>query len=129
MGVVSPEILLNVKALRGKRFEAQHELSVYRLTQEIINNCLKHAKAQSLVLNFALEMRIKNNVQEEWLTVTAEDEGVGFQQETLQKKGLGLSTMQNRVHALGGTLQINSVVGRGTRIVAEIPLREVSIAA
>jgi signal transduction histidine kinase len=129
LGVASPEILLNVKALRGKRFEAQRELSVYRLTQEIINNCLKHAKAQSLVLDFALEMRIKNNVQEEWLTLTAEDEGVGFQQETLQKKGLGLSTMQNRVHALGGTLAINSVVGQGTRIVAEIPLREVSIAA
>jgi signal transduction histidine kinase len=81
------------------------------------------------VLDFALDMRIKNNVQEEWLTLTAEDEGVGFQQETLQKKGLGLSTMQNRVHALGGTLAINSVVGQGTRIVAEIPLREVSIAA
>jgi signal transduction histidine kinase len=129
MGIVSPEILLNVKALRGKRFEAQHELSVYRLTQEIINNCLKHAKAQSLVLDFALEMRMKNNVQEEWLTLTAEDEGVGFHQETLQKKGLGLSTMQNRVHALGGTLEINSVVGQGTRIVAEIPLREISITA
>jgi NarL family two-component system sensor histidine kinase LiaS len=59
--------------------------------------------------------------------LTAEDEGVGFHQETLQKKGLGLSTMQNRVHALGGTLEINSVVGRGTRIVAEIPLCEASV--
>ncbi|TAE33250.1 MAG: hypothetical protein EAZ92_00795 [Candidatus Kapaibacterium sp.] len=125
------EILLNVEAVSDKRFASDRELSVFRLVQEIVNNCRKHAEAESLVVDFALEKRVNtehSGKEEEWLIVTGEDEGRGFSSEILSassgtaKGGLGLSTMQNRVHALGGTIIVDSAPERGTRIVAAIPL-------
>jgi signal transduction histidine kinase len=128
------EILLNVEDVRTRRFAPDRELSVYRLVQEIVNNCRKHAEAESLVLDFILEKRVnaeRGSNEEEWLVITGEDEGRGFSLETpasahipsqSPKRGLGLSTMQNRVHALGGTITIDSTPQRGTCIVAAIPL-------
>lgn len=128
------EILLNVEDVRTRRFAPDRELSVYRLVQEIVNNCRKHAEAESLVLDFVLEKRVNSehgSNEEEWLVITGEDEGRGFPMEILasasipsqsQKRGLGLSTMQNRVHALGGTITIDSTPQRGTCIMAAIPL-------
>ena len=128
------EILLNVEDVRTRRFAPDRELSVYRLVQEIVNNCRKHAEAESLVLDFVLEKRVNSehgSNEEEWLVITGEDEGRGFPMEMLasasipsqsQKRGLGLSTMQNRVHALGGTITIDSTPQRGTCIMAAIPL-------
>lgn len=121
------EILLNVEGIRPRRFAPDRELSVYRLVQEIVNNCRKHAEAESLVLDFVLEQRVNTEhggKEEEWLVITGEDEGRGFAPEMLasSKRGLGLSTMQSRVHALSGTITIDSAPERGTRIIAAIPL-------
>jgi two-component system, NarL family, sensor kinase len=127
-------IILNVDNIRTTRFAPDRELSAFRLVQEIVNNCRKHAAAESLVLDFTLENRTKAHAHSheqsgtQWLIITGEDEGIGFSVEnlggtsTMPKRGLGLSTMQNRVHALGGTITIDSEPQRGTRIVAAIPL-------
>ncbi len=80
------EILLNVEEVRTCRFAPDRELSVYRIVQEIVNNCRKHAEAESLVLDFAIEKRVntaRGGKGEEWLVITGEDEGRGFAPEML----------------------------------------------
>ncbi len=118
------QILLNVEAILGKRYNASLELSVYRLTQEILNNCLKHADAASLVLFVGLEQRTTEGNVVDWLTLIGEDEGKGFHIEEISTRNgsLGLGTMQSRVQYMGGTLSIISEPGRGTCVTAKIPL-------
>ncbi len=123
---IPTEFLLNVEDIRGKRYDLKWELSVYRLAQEIVNNCIKHAQSESLVLNVIVEKRNSKGVKNEWLVLTGEDEGVGFSMDELHQHshstGLGLTGMQNRINALDGIIHINSVPGRGTRVIAEIPV-------
>jgi PAS domain S-box-containing protein len=88
---------------------------IYRIAQEALNNIAKHSKA-FLVL---LSLRKENNTIE----LTIQDNGIGFDLEaTLSvesyKRGLGLSSMRERVELSGGTFFMESVQGKGTRIEA-----------
>lgn len=92
------------------------EIALYRLVQEAITNIAKHAEATRA--SVTLEGRDHSVV------VTIEDDGRGFDlQQVLgvRERGLGLFGMQERVSVLGGTLEIDSRPGAGTRIVAEVP--------
>jgi two-component system, NarL family, sensor histidine kinase DegS len=59
-------------------------------------------------------------------TVTVEDDGVGFDINKLslelQQKSLGIASMGQRIEMLGGQISIDSTLGRGTRVMALIPL-------
>ena len=54
--------------------------------------------------------------------VLIEDDGVGFAPERVRDSALGLVGMRERVSLLGGRLDVQSAVGRGTTIMAELPL-------
>jgi PAS domain S-box-containing protein len=94
------------------------KLSLFRITQEAMNNIGKHAKADSVYLGLkkvdsVIELRIKDN-------------GEGFDLESLSsrdslKKGLGLSSMKERVEFSGGSFSIDSAKGKGTTIKAIWP--------
>jgi two-component system, NarL family, sensor histidine kinase DevS len=89
------------------------ETAVYRLVQEALNNVAKHAMARRAELTVrssrnAIEIEIKDN-------------GVGFEP-SLVREGFGLVGMRERAALLGGTLDVRSTRGSGTRVRAEIPL-------
>ncbi len=90
------------------------ELNIYRIIQEAINNINKHANAKSVFIQL---IKHENKV-----SLTIEDDGDGFDQNDLEFKrgGFGLKSMQSRIMAVGGSLEIESSPGGGTMIIAEI---------
>jgi signal transduction histidine kinase len=91
------------------------ELSVYRITQELLHNVIKHAAAGRAVV----QLVYANNR----LGLTIEDDGVGFNSnEGMLTGGMGLHTIHNRVKSLGGTMDISSLPGDGTSIYIEFAI-------
>ena len=89
------------------------ETAVYRLVQEALNNVSKHSMAR----NADLVVRAR----EASIEIEVSDDGVGFEP-SLVREGFGLVGMRERAALLGGTLEVDSTKGAGTRIRAEIPL-------
>ena len=92
-------------------------LSMYRLVQEALTNTAKHAEATQVVVNVA-----RGDGQ---LELSIADNGKGFPAEAdapRQRGGIGLVSMRERAELLGGTLDIETSPGQGTRLIAGIPL-------
>lgn len=92
-----------------------HRTYVYRIVQEGLTNCARHAKAQNI--HVKLEDASGN------LSVLVEDDGVGFDRHNGVAYGLGLLGMTERVRELCGDLSIQSEPGKGTRIAVMLPLK------
>ncbi len=88
---------------------------IYRVTQESLTNCARHAKAKNI--------RITVHGGKDGLHMTVADDGVGFDFRD-SAGGLGLIGMQERVKKLGGTLMISSREQRGTILEVYLPLRD-----
>jgi signal transduction histidine kinase len=91
-----------------------HKTCIYRLVQEAINNSARHANARTV------EVDVKRGADR--VRFRVRDDGSGF--ETRSVRGLGLLGMEERVRRLGGILRIDSQLGRGTLISAELPVLE-----
>jgi signal transduction histidine kinase len=87
--------------------------SIYRIVQELVHNTIKHAQATNLLLQLI--------IQENTLFLTAEDDGIGFD-EKKSPEGMGLLNLKNRVEQLNGHLGCTSVPGTGTTVEIEIPV-------
>jgi PAS domain S-box-containing protein len=100
-----------------ERLSSETETNLYRITQEALNNTMKHAGASRA--NVLLERR--NN----HIVLIVEDDGVGFDLQK-QKFGrdhrLGLSGMRERTSLIGGSLEIESKPNEGTTIFARVPV-------
>jgi signal transduction histidine kinase len=88
--------------------------AIYRIAQESLHNVVKHARATSVTLELASDDR--------GLTLTIQDDGVGFDPDGSFPGHLGLRSMRERSTRLGGTFDIQSASSRGTRLIATIPL-------
>jgi signal transduction histidine kinase len=89
------------------------QITVYRIIQEIMANAVRHAKATNIVLQCS-----QNDTT---VFITAEDNGVGFDPNTLNTiMGMGLTNIKNRVDYLNGKLEIESGVNEGTTINIEL---------
>ena len=100
-----------------KRLPYDVELCIFRISQECLQNIAKHSGADSA--RVVLE-RTPGHVQ-----LTVSDTGKGFiQSDAIQKGGLGLVSMKERVQCIGGRLEVNSSAGAGTKVRAGIPLTE-----
>ena len=100
-----------------ERMPPDLEIAFYRLVQEALNNVVKHARAKT----FELELERTP----EGLRVLLGDDGVGI--EDLAKARYlshGLAGMMHRVRSLGGTFDVTTATGRGTRILVFVPLRK-----
>lgn len=85
------------------------EIDLYRFTQEALNNILRHSEATRVSLRL--------NAQDGRICVEIEDNGIGFELELASREeGIGLSSMHERAERMGGTLEIASRLGQGTRI-------------
>jgi signal transduction histidine kinase len=84
---------------------------LYRITQEAINNALKHARPSKIIVS--LEKAGKNTV------LRIEDNGRGFTPQEAQQsgEGMGLQTIAYRAGMIDAALQVTSALGRGTKIV------------
>jgi signal transduction histidine kinase len=85
---------------------------VYRIVQEALNNCSKHAHAKKV------QVRVRQDSSH--LRVSIEDDGKGF--DTLRGRGMGLIGMNERVMQLGGVLRVDSNPSQGTRLEVDLPL-------
>lgn len=106
---------LEVMEVLDNRLPQKVEFAIYRVVQESLNNVIKHAKASEV--SILLEPRDKG------VRLILEDNGRGFDQDSPScKRGLGLFGIRERVNLLGGNLTIESEVGQGTTIYADIPV-------
>ena len=98
---------------RNQRFSRDVETACFRIAQEALTNIVRHAQASQLSLRI-----VKN---EAGLLLSIKDDGVGFDPDSLRKRApraatLGLVSMQERAHAAGGTIEIDSAASKGTEV-------------
>lgn len=103
---------------RETRLPDHIEVALFRAIQELLNNVDAHAHAT--------HVHVTLDFQDRQIVASVEDDGSGFdaneiQSSTQQRKGLGLSTIQERAQMLGGRVQFESRIGRGTKVRIEIP--------
>jgi PAS domain S-box-containing protein len=89
-------------------------ITLYRLVQEGINNVLKHAKAASVWVNL--------EYLDGEVNVSLEDDGQGFDISQRANYGIGLEGLQERFVDLGGSFDVESAPGRGTRLYGSLPV-------
>lgn len=90
------------------------QVEIFTMTQELLTNTIKHANASKIDLQL--------NLIENHLNFIFEDNGSGFN--TIEsKKGIGLVNLENRVHHLNGSIEIDSRLKRGTIVNIEIPIQ------
>jgi len=91
-------------------------INIYRIIQEGMNNCVKHANA-SLV-------NIKLSMKKDQLTLLFKDNGVGFDKKILEStKQFGLVGIDERVKALNGQFEVVSEIDQGTKIRIILPIK------
>jgi signal transduction histidine kinase len=90
----------------------EYKTCVYRIVQEALNNCSKHA--------YAKNVRVVVRQEPNYLRLSIEDDGKGF--DATRVRGLGLVGMNERVSQLGGVLKVESGPARGTRLRVDLPL-------
>ncbi len=112
---------IKIKTAVTGRLPGPVEIALYRVVQEALANATKHAKASRVWIRIGQKNRV--------LCCSIEDDGAGFDVHAVRsdckRRGLGLTGMQERLHAIGATLVIDSAPGRGTKLLIQLP-REIS---
>jgi two-component system NarL family sensor kinase len=90
--------------------DPKKEIVLFRMVQESLNNCIKHAKAKNIFVQLS-------NQEDKYIVVISDD-GIGFDEVALQskQKGIGLRNMQNRASLINGLFSIKSTPENGTTI-------------
>ncbi len=104
-------VVVEVEGL--KKIAEPLEVCVWRLIQEGLNNCQKHAKTKDVTVRLLFGS--------EAVTVQIVDQGIGFDPDTV-RKGMGFVNIKERVQEMGGTVTIVSARHQGTTVNISIPL-------
>lgn len=97
-----------------RRLESYIEVLIFRSLQEIMSNVVRHSQAS--------QVKIQVQVDDASVRVSVEDNGKGFDVGQLQNtNGVGLKLIRERVELMGGTFDIDSIVGQGTHLVFQVP--------
>ncbi len=102
----------------ANRFAPHTEVVVFRAVQALLNNVRRHAQAS--------QAQVTLDIQGDQISVKVEDDGTGFNveealQAARQRKALGLSNIMEQVRMMGGTFEIDSQIGKGTKVQFTIP--------
>lgn len=102
-----------------QRLPLEVETALFRVIQEAVTNVAKHAEADTVLIQ---SLRHAGS-----LVIDIEDDGKGFDMAGAEKpvdsaRGLGLLGMRERMELLGGSLEVDSAPGRGTRVVLRLPV-------
>lgn len=99
-----------------RRLEPYLEVMIFRAVQELLGNAAQHSQA-SLI-------KATVDMTEAAVKLSVDDNGKGFDPETIgQGNGLGLKLIKERVELLGGTFEVDSAPGKGTRVKLSVPAR------
>ncbi len=88
-------------------------LIIYRFTQELVQNAIKYSEAKTISINLVCS--------NEQISLMVEDDGVGFDLNEIKSKG-GHLNITSRVHSLHGTIEIDSMLQKGTVIHINLPV-------
>lgn len=95
-----------------KRLPQQTEVILFRISQELLNNILKHAQASTILVQLT--------EHDGRINLTVEDNGRGFDPKKLKTApGVGWLNIKSRVEYLNGTLDLRSTPGQGTSVSVE----------
>ena len=97
-----------------QQFQGYIKHNLYRVLQELLANVVKHAQTKNAELTF--------NTHAETLIVILEDQGKGFNASKKQA-GIGLKNIKQRVASINGKLTIDSIPGKGTSVIIEVPIK------
>ena len=96
------------------RFSEEKEIALYRIVQEVVNNMIKHAGATEISIWLAASAETTS------LTIT--DNGKGFDTTVIERStGLGWKNIFSRVALLNGTIAVDSMIGKGTKVMVFFP--------
>ena len=98
-----------------ERFDAKYELPIFRITQELINNSIKHAGCKEI----SIQLFYRDNC----IVFSYEDDGKGFDFENNKSEGYGLKNIETRVSLLEGKVSWESTRGNGINVTIEIPYK------
>ncbi len=113
VGLNNPKKIIHfISSGNERKLAWEMELSIFRITKELLNNALKHAKASNIEIQL---IYFKN-----FLYLSVEDNGVGFSNNNQEIKGIGLKNISLRVDYLHGKMDKESS-DKGTLIAIEIP--------
>ena len=116
-------IVFRVEGPPPPRLPSTTEVNLYRVTQEAVNNAIKYARANYILVTLSAGERL--------LSISVDDDGDGFDAAGFDAAdahapgdgtGLGLSFMRERVADLGGRLFVRSEAGGGTRVTINAPI-------
>ena len=99
-----------------RRLESYLEVMVFRAIQELLGNAARHSQATLLKINIDLT--------DDLIRVGVDDNGKGFDIDSVQGKNLGLKLIRERTEMLGGTFEVDSATGKGTRVMFTLPARK-----
>jgi len=95
----------------------EREIVLFRIVQESLNNCLKHASASNINVHL--------KYSQEMFLIIFHDNGIGFDASMLQsnnaKTGAGLRNMRRRAKIIGGTFELKTGIKQGTTIEISVP--------
>jgi signal transduction histidine kinase len=103
-----------------RRLPPQLETALFRVVQEAVTNIARHSEADGVLIQCGLKG--------DRLTIEIEDDGKGFAPESVDgavdgQRGLGLLGMKERVELFGGTVQVDSSPGNGTRLLVSVSVQ------
>lgn len=90
------------------------QIAIFRILQELVNNIIKHSHANNAKVLLA--------VKDKNLEISVEDDGIGFKLLDESQTGLGLRSIKNRVKLLNGTINIEAIETKGTKVLISIPI-------
>jgi len=99
-----------------RRLEPYLEVMMFRALQELLGNTARHSQAT--------QVKVLLDMGEDRVRISVDDNGRGFDPEIIQQgNSLGLKLIRERAEMLGGTFDVDSSIGRGTRITFAVPAR------
>lgn len=107
---ISAKISANVADIKADK---NIENNIFRMTQELLSNTLRHAKAEHIFISFSETAGT--------LVLTVKDDGVGFDTSIGKTASQGLKNIRERTLSLGGTVTLDSAPGAGTVVKIIIP--------
>ena len=87
--------------------------NLYRIAQEALNNVVRHANASTVA--------VRLDCDDEAVTITVTDDGVGFDRENIPAGHMGVGIMTERATNIGADLDIQSATGQGTTVSVSWP--------
>ncbi len=109
-----PRVELAISLKPGERFPAAVEMCAFRVLQESLTNCARHAQAKTV--------RVALSAEGDALSLEIRDDGRGFDASKPARSSLGLYGMRERVELLDGRYDMTSAPGQGTVVRILLPL-------